>query len=102
MLVLFFLFDKYLICFTNMSDKILPFYRIKTIFILALFCFVNQTSCLKRKTFSMKVQDKNNEIKAVDCLKDPSLADMRKRASTRAVLAEIFSNCGNYLPILPL
>ena len=28
--------------------------------------------------------------------------DMRKCASTRAVLAEIFSNCGNYLPPLSL
>ena len=28
--------------------------------------------------------------------------DMRKRASTRAVLAEIFSNCGNYIPTLPV
>ena len=31
-----------------------------------------------------------------------SQSDIRKRASKRAVLAEIFSKCGNYLPTLPL
>ena len=29
-----------------------------------------------------------------------TLSDMRKRASTQAVLAEIFSNCGNIVPTL--
>ena len=45
----------------------------ETIFMLTIFLFVNQISCLERKTFSMIVQDKNNEIKADDCLKDPGL-----------------------------
>ena len=45
----------------------------ETIFMLTIFLFVNQISCLKRRTFSMIVQDKNNEIKADDCLKDPGL-----------------------------
>ena len=45
----------------------------KTISILTLLCFVTQISCLKRKTFSMKVQDKKNDINADDCLKDPGL-----------------------------
>ena len=34
----------------------------------------------------------------VSCL----IADMRKRASMRAVLTEILSNCGNDIPTLPL